>query len=280
MNNHNEGIQRSSSDSDIKEIEIDSDKSQFEDLTKRYLLNPSITFRYYVMLTKGCRDEKCQFKLCASCPSSKKIDIQKASVLSLSLAAKPSIILCPNIKSRTIDEIESEMIDSYHRKNTESSANGISSTFLSRMISFSSLSHLFSPKSRESQNASTKDLKIEEKQIQNFILPQTNARSLNDVNIPLDKEQFKKPLKITCVQDSFQDKDGIRPEYLKDNIWRQLVSDYKTLENPQKIIYILKTVFSSRTRLGKSFLLTNSSKQSPLDFNDLEQFYSSVFTIV
>ncbi|KAJ3413109.1 hypothetical protein HDV05_008505 [Chytridiales sp. JEL 0842] len=53
--------------------------------------------RYYYMLTFGCQDTRCTFKMCASSPSGPRLTPQAAAIMAVQLASRPKHVICPRI---------------------------------------------------------------------------------------------------------------------------------------------------------------------------------------
>ena len=229
------------------------------------------------MLAYGCGDLTCKFKLCRSCSSSKKVDSKTASVLAISLASKPSM-LCPAIISMQKESVELKLNQKSPDINATSMQDDISSSFLPRMISFSSLSHIFSPitqSPRPIKKVSSKDDIIpDSNRIPQFSFSQNNFRSIIDVNPQQDKSLISK--KTQSYYDSSFSFNSKAIDYLNHAILQQLLSEGRYPGNFQTILDTLTTIYSSRTRLGRSFLMESNVKPSKLDLEDLNCFFTTI----
>ena len=232
------------------------------------------------MLAFGCGDVACKFKLCRSCNSSKKVDSKTASVLSISLASKPGSMLCPTIKSMPKETIEIKLNQKGPEINTLSIQDSISSSFLSRMISFSSLSHIFSPDSQSPMVNSIRkeDLIPDINRIPQFSFSQNNFKSIIDVKPQQDKSLISR--KTQSYNDSTFSLNSRNLDYLNHSILQQLLSENRSCGNFQAIVDILTTVYISRTRLGRSFLMESNVKSSKLDLEDLNCFFKTISQMV
>jgi hypothetical protein len=220
------------------------------------------------MLICGCGDVKCKYKLCKSCPTSKKVDAKMASAVAVSLASRPGVMLCPAVKEMKREEMEVLITHALNDQSVSEDKN-VSSSFLSRMISFTSLSHIFNPVS-DSSTLSSKQKNNSNPDLTRSQFSQKDVRKSKEIMLPIDKNHPKKA--ITHLLKT--------PDYLNYSNWQQMVSECKNLGNIEALVNCLNTVYSSRTRLGCSFLKDIKNKSSPLDLSALEYFYGTVYQLV
>lgn len=223
------------------------------------------------MLTCGCGDTICEFKLCKSCSTSQKVDLQMASAVAVCLASRPALMLCPTVQAMKKEDIVgciSHALNN-HPVSAASTEKNISS-FLSRMMSFTSLSHIFNP---SLESFSLKKSSFESLRSHQSSFSQNDLRNLMEIKLPIDKTLSK-------IQDSALNIKPNIPDYFNNSDWKQLVSEYKKSGNTLQLVDCLNTIYSSRTRLGRSFLMDITSKSSALDLNALEYFYEKVYELV
>lgn len=246
------------------------------------------------MLACGCGNVDCTFKLCRSCSTSKKVSLEMASALAVSLASKNGLMLCPKIKSMGREDIESNVKNQVPKVKPDLLERNISSSFLSKMISFSSLNHIFDPKAQSSKlilnkKNSSNDLALESSRMQQLSFSQKGFKNLIENKIPLDKTNIQRskilskesfPVKPISLIDPSFDINSKGLDYLNQQAWKQIVSEYKNSGDLQGVVDKLITIYSSRTRIGRSFLLDTNSKTSELNLNDIDCFYTEISQLV
>jgi hypothetical protein len=174
------------------------------------------------------------------------------------------------------------------RKNNELSRNEPKagpaiSSFLSRMISFSSISHLFQDSTDQFDRTSSKlqSDTIKNKHLSNSLdeIPRSNKG-----NQSMSTKQKGKLMKNLSLESLSSSANTIHITNLTLKSFKELLSEYQNsgFQDPSAILYTIQNIFSSRSKLGNSFLGESDCQtlSIPLFLDTLDTFYNLILNLV